>query len=254
MSRLEFTKTHRYRKGVIIGNWLEEANSYKKIPQDLKSTYLNDFIPSLQSNDPNLIWDQRVNAQGLGSRVLFDHQGSLFLDNMSTTYDLAYNHFSKLCDGPIPRYLRPRLGRYDPQADFIMNFGNITKNGLRDYYQERWRCEIQDPRTTLTTDYQDGFVRYEKKDLVCKRKGIPRTNSSSMVQINNLNTRFRDKIIAVAPEIGLVTQVPQEPRCNPITWECADELKDPKKCVQSPKTKRKMSLCKVYNDLIKRVP
>lgn len=52
--------------------------------------------------------------------------------------------------------------------------GNITKSGLLNYYKEYWRCENQDPRVTLTTNYQDTFLTPTKEYL--KRWAIPLYN------------------------------------------------------------------------------
>lgn len=55
-------------------------------------------------------------------RILFDHQAPHFLENKSTIYDLAFNHFPKMSDGPIPRQLRFRLQRYEPEQDYARNY------------------------------------------------------------------------------------------------------------------------------------
>lgn len=126
----------------------------------------------------------------MGARTLTDH-GRIFeyLDNMSTVYDLAYNHFPKQCPGSIYRHLRSRLERFEPEDEYLRNYvgtfffslaissdlfqGNITEYGLLKLKQEQWRCERGDPRITYTTSYQDAYTCPKKEDYPTNRRGVP---------------------------------------------------------------------------------
>ncbi|KAF2898390.1 hypothetical protein ILUMI_07793 [Ignelater luminosus] len=234
IGRLKYEKPDKYCGKVLIGNWFERQCSFTKDPHDFRTKYMNDYPPKPYSaNDPSLIWNEMIKTQGYGPRILFDHQAPHFLENKSTTYDLAFNHIPKLSDGPIPRQLRFRFQRYEPEQDYARNYGNITKFGIQDYYKEKWRCENSDPRTTVTTHYQDTYLPPKKEDLMFRRFAIPVPNSSIMVEANNCfhNLKLRDKAVNTVSEKKLVPYNPYEPRCNPITWECPDKFKEvPNRC------------------------
>lgn len=46
-----------------------------------------------------------------------------------------------------------------------------------------------------------------------------------------MSLKLRDQPIIFVTEPANLVIVPQEPRCNPITWECPDSLKIPSRCI-----------------------
>ncbi|KAB0795521.1 hypothetical protein PPYR_12360 [Photinus pyralis] len=221
----QFMPDDKYQDKVLLGNWVERRRSYVKHPHDFKTNYSIDYCPKPNTtNDPKFLRDQQYRGLGYNARVLYDHQGNTFLENKSTTYDISYNHLPKKSPcGPLPREIRFRMGRYEPEQDYAQNFGNVTKTGLLDYYREKWRCEIQDPRKTLQSSYKETFTapKHERSPSW----GIPLANSSAMEASNRrlYHLRLRGKQRLAVPEKVLV-QLPYVRRCNPITWECPKHM------------------------------
>ncbi|KAF5282343.1 hypothetical protein FQR65_LT14332 [Abscondita terminalis] len=161
----------RYVNKVLIDNWFENRSEYVKTPHDFKTIYNVDYYQKKGDNLEPFVWDQRDKWRGLDARILYDHDSPHFLENFSTTYDLSFRHYPKSYDGPIPRVLRMRLERYDPETDYAKNHGNVTCYGLVDAKKEQWRCESMVPRRTLTSQYQDYYTSPKHEKI--KSWGIP---------------------------------------------------------------------------------
>ncbi|RZC39214.1 uncharacterized protein BDFB_005326, partial [Asbolus verrucosus] len=233
--------TNIYSSKVLVGPWVNERAEAAFVPEVYKhsiSTYRDSYGAKPPSgNDPSIIWDQKLNAEesNFVSQIGRNDFPNYF-ENFSSTYDLSYNHFPKCYRGYIPRTLRFRLGRFEPDDHYILTFGNLTKYGLLDYKKEQWACERQDPRQTYSTNYRDAFTSPEMNDYKFQRFAIPLQNSSRMDEVNVLmfNLKLRDRSICNVPANYNLVTVPVKKTCNPITWECALSEKPAeccKKCI-----------------------
>lgn len=51
-----------------------------------------------------------------------DHGKGEFLNNLTTIYDLSYNHYPKCVGGPIRRKYKYRIPKYIPTDDYLPCF------------------------------------------------------------------------------------------------------------------------------------
>ncbi|KAG5882718.1 hypothetical protein JTB14_020562 [Gonioctena quinquepunctata] len=210
-NRLQIPKTQIYRNSTIrIGNWFENQLSYEKGKFRHISEYSKEFQKKPHTtHSPTVLWDARIKAEGHGFYPeKANEESPNFYDNFSTTYDLSYKYFPTVCREHIYRVHRPRVHRHDPTEEYLKSYGNITNYGLTQQKQKEWECDKQDPRTTSYTMYKIEFTPQEKDSYKSTRWARP---------------------TAVKGEFGLVHKPlvanhPRSSKCNPITWECKDDL------------------------------
>ncbi|GJQ71478.1 putative protein C1orf158 homolog [Trypoxylus dichotomus] len=231
---MEYENPSPYDNRVYIGNWFEDRCVYHKEKHTHISTYMADYVPKPSSKyEPEVMWDAIFMDEGCGARLLFDHDGDHYMNNMSTTTDLSYNHFPKRYKDNHKRYWRFRMNRWEPIQDFTQNYGNITSYGIAEYKKYLWDTAKQDPRTTATTNYQDSYLPTKIDDFKFRRWGIPKSNSSILnkVTADTLSLNLRNIPINCIPSNEKLVVVPREPRCDPIIWKCPDpDPLIPKRC------------------------
>lgn len=235
MAKRDYMDPNDYSTKTLIGNWYEEKSAYQRYKQDLISTYNDVYTPKPHSTvNPSVLWKEKLLYEGLSARIVYDHEFPKYLDNLSTTYDLSYNHFPHCMEGPIKRKFRSKFLRYEPDQDYTLNYGNITKCGLQDYKNFEWRNETLDPRKTLLSVYTESYVAPKREDLVTERASLPISNSSLMdpTNIKLSQLQLRNSILLSVPPNANLVQVPRATRCNPITWECpSEETRPVQRCV-----------------------
>lgn len=178
-SFLDQKNTKRFNENILVGNWNEDRyNSVAK--KDTKCPlHLSEFEANFNKcPNPNLADSViKTNTEAFRNKVTNtkSHIKILsnpeYLDNMTTTTDIAYRIFAKrdpwtgkfLSDGEnnfnVPENLQNRVD------SFIKSYGNATKNGSRMWHQleieknenfiynvsetkDRFPCIPPQPRTT----------------------------------------------------------------------------------------------------------
>ncbi|XP_045474709.1 uncharacterized protein LOC123680716 [Harmonia axyridis] len=218
-----------YSINTQVGNWFEERLTYKKNTFKHSSTNSNYFNPKPYSRvPPDFIWSEKIKAEGVDP-IVHSKYGCLdypnFFENFSSTYDLSYNHYPQWYKnrGIIERKLRFRTLQYEPLDDYIDSFDNITRRGFVEKKKEDWCYDKWGPFFPKKSHNQEVYKPPSQNDYKFVRHAPPKCNSSRFyyANINADGQRWRDGVPAysVVPNFDMV-QVPQEPRCDPITWEC----------------------------------
>ncbi|XP_046736525.1 uncharacterized protein LOC124405556 [Diprion similis] len=158
-----------YRPGVLEGNWFEDSTPVTPVAKDqwasLCETSYRPYKTELLTRPKFEAWEQRILNQGVGARLLIDHDGTKYHNNWTTTNDLSFKILPQGLDGPWHRKFNARCNEWLPSQDYAKVYGNMTEYGLAEFMRHKWLTESNPPRP-WRTNYQDDFPNYEHTSSV----------------------------------------------------------------------------------------
>ncbi|KAJ8920289.1 hypothetical protein NQ315_011950, partial [Exocentrus adspersus] len=149
-------KPIHFSENVLIGNWVEQRSSYIRNQFKHRSIYSEEYVQKpFDVDTSNVVCDQKIKAEA-GHGIIppnASNEPFSFYENFSTLYDLSYKYFPKWYGKAVTKNLRS--GVYDSKQEYIRSYGNLSNFGLCDHKKHEWKCDTQDPRTTVFTTYED---------------------------------------------------------------------------------------------------
>ncbi|XP_053308315.1 cilia- and flagella-associated protein 107 [Spea bombifrons] len=175
-----------YSNKVLIGNWAEERQEFKRGSYSTKaSCYRTDFVSFPMDGSREMLGSLIVNKmQGLPKKHLITHHGAPDSKYLVSSYDDDYSRRGNSSLPPIRTFNGHQLA-WVPERSSYPTVEPPTNYGLKKEKEMQWReSSSKDVRSVYSTSYKN----LPPSAFAVARYGVaPRALSSNMNQNNNVN-------------------------------------------------------------------